>query len=93
MDLEYYADGNTCFDDVNMIMEIDCNGHVTIFLCRSFASMEIEDKDNSIDNTQQSIDLEYYADRNSCFDDVDMMESTMIYQQFFLCSKVLLPWR
>ena len=73
MDLEYYADGNVCFDDANMMMEINYNDHVTIFLCKSFASMEIEGKDNSIDNTLQSIDLEYYADGNNCFDDVGMM--------------------
>jgi hypothetical protein len=36
----------------------------------------IEDnKDSSIVNTQQALDkVEYYADGNNCFGDIDMME-------------------
>ena len=35
--------------------------------------MKIEEEDNNIVNTQQAMDLEYYADGNN-FDDIDMME-------------------
>jgi hypothetical protein len=43
--VEYYADGNNCFVDIDM-MEIDYNLS-TILLCKSFAGMMIEDKDNT----------------------------------------------
>ena len=63
-----------------------------LFLLRErFAGMKIEDQDNNIVNTtqHQAMDLEYYADGNSCFNDVDMIEVNYNLQTI-LCKRLLL---
>ena len=54
--VEYYDDGNNCFGDIDM-MDIDYS-LPTILLCIIFADMMIEDKDNTIVNTKQAMDLD-----------------------------------
>jgi hypothetical protein len=47
------------------MVDINYNDPTTI-LYKSFDGMKIQGKEDTIDNTQQSMDLEYYADGNDC---------------------------